>query len=100
MLGAHALKTWSTTQQIIALSSGEAELYALTKAGSQTLGIMAMARDFGMELEGTLHTDSTAAIGMTYRVGLGKVRHVRVQYLWLQERVAHKELGLAKVLGT
>ena len=86
---------------MIALSSGEAELYALTRAASQTLGMMSLAADFGMGgMSGVLHTDSTAAIGMTYRTGLGKVRHIRVQYLWLQERVADKELGLEKVDGT
>ena len=96
MLGAHAIKSYATNQQIIALSSGEAELYALTKAGSQTLGIRANAADLGMSLDGVLFTDSTAAIGMTFRTGVGKVRHINVQYLWIQERVALKELELQK----
>ena len=30
-LGYHTIKTWSTTQAVVAMSSGEAELYALTK---------------------------------------------------------------------
>ena len=98
-MGGHTLKTRSKRQQVVALSSGEDELYALTRAASQTLGVMSTAADFGMVLGGNLHTDSTAAIGMTYRSGLGKVRHIRVQYLWLQERVADKELGLEKVEG-
>ena len=29
--GLHTLKTWATTQTVIALSSGEAELYAIVK---------------------------------------------------------------------
>ena len=32
MWGTHVLKSWSTTQSTLALASGEAELYALTKA--------------------------------------------------------------------
>ena len=84
---------------MIALSSGEAELYALTKGASQTLGVMSMGCDFGLVLSGTIYTDSTAAIGMAYRKGLGKVRHLRVQYLWLQERIADEELWIDKVLG-
>ena len=40
MYGSHALKTWSSQQQVVALSSGEAELYALVKAAAQTKGIM------------------------------------------------------------
>jgi hypothetical protein len=93
------LKTWATNQSVVALSIGEAELYALTKGASQTLGVLSMGRDFGLLLTGTVHTDSTAAIGMTYRVGLGKVRHLRVQYLWRQEKVADNDLWLEKVLG-
>ena len=33
-LGNHVIKTWSNTQSIIALSSGEAEFYGMVKAGS------------------------------------------------------------------
>ena len=37
--GTHILKSWSITQNTIALSSGEAEFYAMVKAGSQGLGM-------------------------------------------------------------
>ena len=56
-------------QQIIVLSSSEAELYALIKAGFQILCILANAACLGMPLEGMLFTDSTAAIGMVCRTG-------------------------------
>ena len=75
-LGGHTLETWWKRQQVIAQSSSEAELYALTRAASQTLRVMISSADFGMLPGGNLHTDSTAAIGMTYRSGLGNVRHV------------------------
>ena len=77
--GGHVVKTWSSTQTTIALSSGEAELYALTKAAAQTLGLIALALDFGVKLQGLLRTDSTVAIGIVHRDGLGKTRHIRVQ---------------------
>ncbi len=38
MIGSHMLKSWATSQSVIAFSSGEAELYAMTKAASQTIG--------------------------------------------------------------
>ena len=50
MIGQHLIKTWSTNQNVIALSSGEAELYAITKAACKTLGLMSLARDFGDEV--------------------------------------------------
>ena len=97
--GGHLLKSWSTNQQIIALSSGEAELYAQIKGAAQTLGMVSMGNDFGELLTGTVFSDSSAALGIVTRSGLGKVRHIRVQYLWLQERVAGAELRVRKVAG-
>ena len=35
MLGNHMIKSWSSSQPLIALSSGEAELYALAEAAAQ-----------------------------------------------------------------
>ena len=87
MWGYHPIKSWCTTQTVVALSSGEAELYALTKGAAQTLGLISLARDFGYEVRGTIHSDASAALGIVAREGLGKLRHVRVQYLWIQDRV-------------
>ena len=42
MHGWHVIKSWSTTQAIVAMSSAEAELYAMTKGAAHTLGIMCL----------------------------------------------------------
>ena len=98
--GPHCLKTWATSQSTIALSSGEAELYAMTKMAVQIKGIMSLAADFEIDLKGKVRSDSTAAIGIAHREGLGgRCRHINVQYLWIQERVRQGQLGLAKVVG-
>ena len=97
MWGAHVLKSWSSTQQVIALSSGEAELYALIKAAAQVKGLMSVMMDFGKTLNCTVCTDATAALGMVHRVGLGRTRHVDVQYLWIQHEVQEKSLTVQKV---
>ena len=44
-LGNHVLRSWSTTQSVIALSSGEAEYYALLKGAAVGAGVQAMADD-------------------------------------------------------
>ena len=93
------IKSWSTTQATVALSSGEAELYALAKGASQSLGLVALAGDMGVDMDARVHIDSSAALGITSRKGLGKLRHVRVQTLWVQDKLKEKELLLAKVLG-
>ena len=62
--GAHTLKTWSSTQATVALSSAEAELYALTKGAAQALGFITLLADLGVEVTATVHTDASAAIGI------------------------------------
>ena len=57
-IGEHMIKSWSSTQQVIAMSSGEAELYAMIKGASQTKGLMSMIQDYGMEFEGCLCSDA------------------------------------------
>ena len=42
LLGKHAVKTWSSTQANIALSSGEAEYNGLVKGASIAMGIRSM----------------------------------------------------------
>ena len=101
MFGPCTIKTWSTTQAVVALSSAEAELYALVKAATQVMGILSMAEDFAMPAEATVHTDSSSALSICHRRGLGgKTRHIRVRHLWVQDAVAKKDFKLKKVLGT
>ena len=107
-LGEHAIKCWSSTQPIIALSSGEAEYYAIVKGGSNALGIKGLLNDFGVNLEEIdmsvkqdveINTDSAATKAIATRRGVGKVRHIEVAELWIQERVSKKEMRIRKVKG-
>ena len=98
--GSHCLKMWSSTQANIALSSAEAELYALTKGAAQGLGMMSLMSDFGVGVSVTIHIDASAAIGIVRRAGLGKLRHLNVRYLRVQDQVKREQLGLEKVAGT
>ena len=99
MSGQHVLKTWSTTQATIALSSAEAELFALVKGASQALGMMALGKDLGVSMQVTLHTDSSAALSIIQRQGIGKMRHVSTQYLWIQEKTRKSAFDVAKIPG-
>jgi len=98
-IGTHLIKSWSTNQAVIALSSGESEYYALVKAGSQSLGVKALAIDMGIEFVRPieLNSDASAAIGIGNRIGSGKVRHIEVTQLWLQDKVSQKIFVLNKV---
>ena len=99
-LGKHLIKSWSSTQTVIALSSGEAEYYGMVKGGSVGLGLKAMMNDLGMHAEIEISTDAEAAKGIAARKGLGKVRHIEVNQLWLQDRVAKGDISVRKVKGT
>jgi hypothetical protein len=96
--GSSLLKSWSTTQATVALSVAEAELYALSKCAQQLMAMRSTAADFQMELGITAYSDSSAALGIAYRSGLGgRTRHVRVQYLWIQGAVSRNDLRVRKV---
>ena len=81
IIGGHMIKTWSSTQNVIALSSGEAECYGLVKGAAQGLGAKAVYFEVGLELSVEVKTDATAARGIAMRRGMGKVRHIEVSQL-------------------
>ena len=93
------MKSWSTTQKSITLSSAEVELVAAVKMSSELIGISQMALDWGIEVKGTVHVDSSAAIGVAQRRGCGKLRHLRVGSLWTQAKIEDGELNMEKVSG-
>ena len=64
MVGRHLLKSWSKQQRVVALSSAEAETYALVTASCETLGLQSCAKDLGIRLIPELFTDASAALGI------------------------------------
>ena len=99
VLNSTCVRTWSTTQAVRALSSGEAEYYAALKGASVALGFRSVAADLGEDVKLTLRSDSAAALGIIGRCGLGKVRHLETSYLWLQDIVTAKRISIKKVKG-
>eukprot|EP00973_Karenia_brevis_P085220 11828372-Karenia_brevis.AAC.1 len=62
--GGHCIKTWSATQGAYALSSAEAELYAMVEGVTRAKGLVSLAKELGfVELSNILKlgTDSSAA---------------------------------------
>ena len=99
MPGKHLIKSWSSTQASVSLSSGESEFYGVVKASGVALGYQSLLRDLGHNLPVRVWTDSTATIGICGRQGLGKLRHIDTHYLWVQQRVRDKSIDLYKVRG-
>ena len=97
--GKHYIKSWSRQQNLVSLSSAEAELYGLVKASSEGLGCKAMAGDFGTTCAAKIYADASAALGIVHRKGLGKVRHIDTNTLWVQQAACAKRIEYLKVHG-
>ena len=91
MLGKHILKGWGKTQALIALSSGESELYATLRAAAEALGIMSILKDLGYTVFGEIWSDASAALGIINRTGLGKTRHIDTGLLWIQQLLQNRD---------
>ena len=100
MLGNGVVKTWSNTQTTITQSSGEAEYYAVVRAAAEGFGMQSIMHDLGWKMRIRLWVDSSTAKSIASRIGLGRVRHLEVKFLWLQEVVRDKRLEVKKVHGT
>ena len=99
MRGQHHIKSWSITQKRVTLSSAEAELGALVKTSAGTIGILQMAEGLGDHVTAEVYVDSSAALSVTQRKGTGKMRHVRIGQLWVQEAAELEELRFRMVKG-
>ena len=97
--GHHLIKGWSTTQTVVALSSGEAEYYGVTKGACESIGLKGIAVDMGVNLGIKIHTDSSAAKGIATRRGIGKVKHLDTRTLWVQDKIDKGIMSIKKVPG-
>ena len=101
-LGAHCIKTWSATQGAVALSSAEAEFYAMVEAVIRAKGLVGLAGELGYgSLDSVVNvaTDSSAAKSFVSRHGLGKMKHIEIRELWLQQEVLKGKVKVCKVKG-
>ena len=102
MLGRHCLKTWSSTQGPIALSSAEAEFYALVDAVMRTKGALNLLAELGLVGLSPVVvacTDSSAAKSFVSKRGVGKMRHLDLRDLCLQREVGDGNVIVRKVAG-
>ena len=102
MMGHHLVKSWSRTQDSVTLSSAEAELVALSKLATEVLGVRSMAAEWGLsdpKQASMLWADASAALSIAKRQGAGKMRHINVRTLWLQEKEVQEVLSYVKIKG-
>ena len=61
------------------------------------MGLQSLLADLGIDLTIRLHTDATTGRAIATRRGLGKVRHIAVNELWIQEKVQQSALSIHKI---
>ena len=95
--GEHLVETSCARQTVVALSSGEAEFYAMTRGAAAGLMSQQILQSIGFsKLDLSLLTDSTAAKGIANRSGSGKLKHLDIKDLWLQDVVRANRLRIKK----
>ena len=90
----------SRTQATVALSSGEAELYAIGLGVQEALFVKSLILEakLAKAVNLTCHTDSTSGKSMATRFGLGKkTKHIELRYLYMQDLVNSGMLKISKV---
>ena len=98
--GSHCLRSWSLTQKFVTLSTAEAELMAAVRAATEGIGMTQLADSLGVHMTARILVDSSAALAVVSRKGNGRLRHVKIGHLWIQEAAAREEVILAKVRGS
>ena len=61
--------------------------------------MVAIMQEFGIPVDLTVKSDAVAAIGIVKRQGLGRVRHLAVGDLWVQQRAKAGEVHYCKLDG-
>ena len=102
VLAGTVVETGSTTQPgVPATSSGEAEIRSLTHCAQSSVYVRNLAcEDFGLKVDTPrVWCDSSAALQAAKRIGMGKMRHVAVGHMYIQELVQTKQVIIGKVDG-
>ena len=90
----------SRTQATIALSSAEAELYAINTGATEALHFQNLLTDLLNTNKANIkiHTDSSSGKRIATRIGTGKkTKHVELKHLFIQQLVALNHLRIIKI---
>ena len=99
MLGA-TINYGSRTQATIALSSSEAELYAINTGATEALHLKGLCEELTniKKINIRIHTDSSSGKSMATRIGTSrKAKHIELRHLFIQQLVA---LDIVRIIKT
>jgi len=77
--------TWARRQAVYAPSSAESELYAIGTGSVESIGFAQLLHEWGEEVVPRIHSDSQSALAVCKRRGPGKMKHVELKLLAVQQ---------------
>ena len=80
-----------------ALSTSEAEFYALSKAATHATQLAGVTHVLECLASAVVGSDPLTSIGIASRQGCGKLRHFEAKWLWVQDDIAAHRLNVRKV---
>ena len=100
MHGHHTIDTGSASQLTIALSSAEAEFYASGRSSASLLMLCGVLAEMSLKRRIPVnYMDRDADRALATRIGVGRMRHIQVRWLWLQERIRDGDIAAKRVGG-
>jgi hypothetical protein len=98
-VGSHLIESWVATDQVRALSTAEAELYGIVDGSARGIMTQNTMKEIEVDWSVEVGSDSSAAISISSKSGVGKTRHIALRWLWVQDAVRTKQIKLKKVDG-
>ena len=99
----HLLDSSNERQNVVGLSSGESEFYTIGYAAAGSIMVWHIL-EYVFGITGSFepkcpvcYSDSSAGRGVCKRRGVGKIKHMEVKHLWVQELVAEGKLQMATI---
>ena len=98
-VGKHVTRTWSSTQPTVVTSRGEAELIAMYYGATRRLGLQTVKAEMGSSPQvKKIRISMHSSVAKTFVVAraVGKMRHLEVKFLWLQETLQVGKMRVEK----
>jgi hypothetical protein len=78
------IMSYSRTQATVAISTGEAELYAGGSGTCESMFCASLLSELGGDPEIKIRSDSTAGISAKSRLGMGRMKNIDIKHLFAQ----------------
>ena len=74
-------------------------MLAIVRGAADGIGFISLGRDLGIAHLVRLHIDASASLGIIEQRGVGRVRHLEVGSLWIQEQQLKRVIDMLQVPG-